>query len=441
MNGADEKDALHASMVAKGIISNVTGGRATEVQNDDIEVPRNIKTPELREKLRANLAEQINILVPGGTELYIGTPHTHDSLYDELIRGGADHLVIKLFEKEKRIDTRSRGNTQPETRFYVGFAPDMVFVGIHEATRLLEPGIHYTHNDGYIELAQQYDGIIDFYAGVSWPERFTKEDVLWRRKRIRTLNAWDSQYQLHSKPVTESRLDPDRIRIYDVEPTIIEANNEVTMILGNTRIVGATAVWDPALGKLKSDASPFTLLLTDAKGHLYWHLCESLTGPLATFGYNDQIVGGQVVQICDLVLKYQIPSVVIETNGIGGFAPNLLRQAFKSRGIRCGVIENHEVRNKQLRIISALEAPLHSKFLWAHEHIADEDKSPVFKQMRDFNPEVKNQPDNYIDSLAGAVLMTPIRIGKSVRNRTSINANIIKWRPNGGQFKAQIKYG
>ena len=62
----------------------------TRVQNDDVEVPRNIKTPEAREALRYRLGEQTHILVPGGSKLYVGTPHTHDSLYDEMERLGAD---------------------------------------------------------------------------------------------------------------------------------------------------------------------------------------------------------------------------------------------------------------------------------------------------------------------------------------------------------------
>ena len=69
---------------AAGIMSNITSSRADEVQNDDVEVPRNIKTPEARETLRYRLGEQTHILVPGGKKLYIGTPHTHDSLYDEM---------------------------------------------------------------------------------------------------------------------------------------------------------------------------------------------------------------------------------------------------------------------------------------------------------------------------------------------------------------------
>lgn len=428
-------DPLHYSMLAKGVLSNVTGSRADEVQNDDIEVPRNITTPEQREKLRERLDEQVHILKPNGTRLFIGTPHTYDSIYDEHIKNGADYLIIKLFEKEKRLNNVKKGE-----RYYIGFTPEMVFIGIYKSTELLEENNHYVFNDGYIEFDNDYNGIIDCYAGVSWPERFTPQDVLSRRRETRTINAWDSQYQLHSKPVTESRLDPNRMRLYDVEPTIIDANGEVTMMLGNTRIVGASALWDPSLGKLKSDASPFTLLLTDIKGHLYWHVGQGLTGELAVFGHNDQIIGGQVVQICDIVVKYQIPSVVIETNGIGGFAPNLLRQAFKSRNICCGVIENHENRNKNIRILEALEAPLESRFLWAHVRLADEKESPIFNQMRDFNPEITEQPDDYIDSLAGAILRTPIRIAKSVQQRTQTSNTMSSWRPNNGQLKAKIKY-
>lgn len=434
INGANDLDPIHSSMVAKGIMSNVTGSRATEAQNDDVEVPRNITTPELREKLRERLDEQVHILVPGGSRLFIGTPHTHDSLYDELIRNGADSLIIKLFGKEKRIEAKTGGGT----KFHIGFKPDVVFTGIYSSTALLNEGEHYKYKNGYIELSEEYDGIIDCYANISWPERFTPQDILNRRKETKTINAWDSQYQLHSKPVTESRLDPDRIRLYDVEPEVIIANNQVTMMLGKTKVIGVVAFWEPALGKIKSDASAFTILFTDAKGHLYWHVCKGLKGDFADFT-NGKITGGQVIQIKNLVLKYQIPSVTIETNGIGGFAPKLLREALKGTG--CGVVEEFSTINKQKRILDALEAPLQSRFLWAHVSVADEENSPVFGQMRDFNPEFTNQPDDYIDSLAGAVLKTPVRIGKMVRNINTTQSTINKWRPGTGQYRVIVDEG
>lgn len=432
-------DPLHSSMLAKGVLSNVTGSRADQAQNDDVEVPRNIATPELREKLRDRLDEQTHILKPGGEKLFIGTPHTYDSLYVDYERKGADVLTIRLFSSEERLTCIKAGE-----RYRIGFKAEYVFIGIYETAELLEETVHYSVEGEYITFGADYNGIIDCYAGVSWAERFTRADILIRRRETRTINAWDSQYQLHAKPITKKRLDPDRIRLYDVEPHIIDANGEVTMMLGNTRIIGASAVWDPSAGKIKSDASAFSLLFTDASGHLYWHVCAGLKGEIATFENErldgGRINGGQVMQICDYVAKYSIPSIIIETNGIGGFAPTLLRQALKSRGLNCGVIEHHETRNKQIRILEALDAPLQSRFLWAHVSVADKDTCPAFDQMRDFNPEIKDQPDDYIDCLAGAILNTPIRIAKSVQKRTGKSISIGDWRPNTGQLKAKINY-
>ena len=260
-----------------------------------------------------------------------------------------------------------------------------------------------------VEFADVPDTVIDFYADCAWPERFTREEMENRRKETRTINEWDSQYQLHSKPVGDVRLDPDRIREYNIHPQIRYANRTASLWLGNVQIVGAVAWWDVATGKVKADASAFSLMLTDARGHLYWHICQELTGELAEFDDNDKITGGQVAQIKELVLKYQIPVVCVEVNGPGSFAGKLLRQALKGTG--CAVREEFSITNKQKRILDAFEAPLSSRFLWAHTDVLD---GPVYDQMRDFNPALTNQPDDFIDSGAGAISQTPVRIGKVV---------------------------
>ncbi|MBA5203095.1 phage terminase large subunit [Pectobacterium aroidearum] len=423
-------DKRNASMYAKGILSNVTSARADECQNDDVEVPRNIQTPEAREKLRYRLGEQTHILVPGGRKLYIGTPHTHDSLYDEVEKMGADCLTIKLFHHEYRIEEKDA----KKTRYQIGFRPEYVFVGIHIGARLLVEGVDYRITDSdVIEFAEPPDMLVDCYAECEWPERFTREEMLKRRQETRTINEWDSQYQLHSKPVGDVRLNPDRIREYAVQPEVRYANGGCSMWLGNLQIVGAVAWWDVASGKVKADASAFSLMLTDARGHLYWHVCQALTGELAEFDEKDKIVGGQVVQIRELVVKYQIPRVVVEVNGPGSFAGKLLRQALKGAG--CGVQEEFSTTNKQKRILDAFEAPLSSKFLWAHSDVLD---GPMYDQMRDFNPAVTDQPDDYIDSGAGAISQTPVRIGKLVgKPTTGAREN---WQPYDGDFEVATDY-
>src|SRR5690606_31867216 len=137
------------------------------------------------------------------------------------------------------------------------------------------------------------------------------------------------------------------------------------------------------------------------------HVARGLEGELAEFDAQDRITGGQVMQVRDLVLALHIPVVVVETNGPGGFVPNILRQALKGTG--CGVREEHSSQNKQKRMLDALEPPLSSRFLWAPIDVL---KGPLWDQMRDFNPALTNQPDDYLDSGAGAISQTPVRIGK-----------------------------
>ncbi|EJA2550675.1 phage terminase large subunit [Serratia marcescens] len=422
-------DMRNGSMYAKGILSNVTSARADECQNDDVEVPRNIQTPEAREKLRYRLGEQTHILVPGGRKLFIGTPHTHDSLYDEVEAMGADCLTIKLFEKEHRIDEK-----QATARSYaLPFRPEYVFVGIHIGARLLAEGVDYQLTAAGITFAEPPGTTVDCYAECAWPERFTPAEMEKRRQETRTVNEWDSQYQLHSKPIGESRLDPERIREYNVQPEIRYANRTASMWLGSQQIVGAVAWWDVATGKAKADASAFSLVLTDARGHLYWHVCHELIGDLAEFDERDKITGGQVVQIRELVIRHQIPQVVVEVNGPGSFAGKLLRQALKGTG--CGVREEFTITNKQKRILDAFEAPLSSRFLWAHSDVLD---GPAYDQMRDFNPAVTNQPDDFIDSGAGAISETPVRIGKLVGKPTAQGRE--DWQPTDGDHEVAVDY-
>lgn len=420
-------DERNPSMQAAGIMSNITSSRADEVQNDDVEVPRNIKTPEAREALRYRLGEQTHILVPGGSKLYVGTPHTHDSLYDEMERLGADCMTIRMFDREHRIENAAR------TRYDVPFVPEFVFSGIGSGAVLLVEDADYFLTATSIEFVSPPRTLVDCYAGSAWPERFDRDELLKRRRETRTINEWDSQYQLHSKPVSEIRLDPARIIPYDCDPVIRFANGEVGMWLGSTRIVGATAYWDCSLGKIKSDASAFSLLLTDSRGQLYWHAAQGLTGDLAEFDEKDRIIGGQVIQVRELVLRLQIPRVVVETNGPGGFVPNILRQALKGTG--SGVCEEHSSINKQKRILDAFEAPMSSRFLWAHVSVLN---GPSWDQMKDFNPALRDQPDDYLDSAAGAIASTPVRIGKIVGNPTMQSKE--DWRPSAGVHDVAVEY-
>ena len=69
------------SVVCQGIHGNITGARADLIICDDVEVPNTCNTQQKREMLRERLRELDFILSPGGAMIYIGTPHTMDTIY------------------------------------------------------------------------------------------------------------------------------------------------------------------------------------------------------------------------------------------------------------------------------------------------------------------------------------------------------------------------
>lgn len=431
-------DVRHGSIHARGILSNVTGSRANEIQNDDVEVPSNIGTPEAREKLRYRLGEQSFILIPGGQRLFVGTPHTHDSLYTDIKKLGAKCLVLKMYEKEKRFESVSEA--------IVDFDPVYVFSGIGSQAKLLKEGKDYKfiqQGNSYRIIFTESHYLIDVYSEALWPERFTPKVMEERRRECRTINEWDSQYQLHAKPIGDVRLDPDKMIPYDCEPVLKRANGRYIMMLGERQIVGITMRWDPSSGKLKSDISSVALVLHDDFGNKYWHRSVALTGEVVTHDAQGNIIGGQVWQLCDLIQQFNVPSISIETNGIGNFAPASLKGALKARRIRCGVNEVHNTGNKNKRILEALEGPLMSGLLWVHTSVIDtpeegENSSRQYKNMRMFNPAIADQDDDDLDSLAGAVTDSPERVGK-IHRQNEVNESP-NWRTDGGVVEATLDF-
>lgn len=451
VNGA--RDARNASMRANGVTSNATGARADAVDFDDIEVPGNIETIEARLKLRQRISESTHIAVPGAQKTYIGTPHTTDSIYPERIAGGAAVLKIPLFENVVRFKPDTTRTSFP---FAFKPGPDGLYVitGIHNGARVLAEGVDYVVRNGQVITHRPPNTVVDICAGCAWPERFTRKEIEIRRKETRTLNAWDSQYQLEAKPLGNIRLDPERLIPYDCEPVLSQANGETIMLLGGVRIVGMAMRWDPSGGKTNSDVSATTAVLQDEDGRRYIHRVSRLLGDLVEFAEDGKtIIAGQVLQLCDQAKAVGAPRITVETNGIGGFAPKVLIGALKQRGLRnVGVQEETAVANKNKRILEALEPLLMSDGqLWAHVSVlGDLDKldGPLPTQMRQWNPEVTtSQPDDYLDVVAGAVTETPERISRAIAPpevpepaKILAGADPQDWRPSAGVYQVEYEH-
>lgn len=435
------QDARNASMRANGVTSNATGARADDVDFDDIEVPGNIETPEARLKLRQRISESTHIAVPGAQMTFIGTPHTHDSIYPERIESGAAVLKITLFEHSVRFAKDVDKRTRYPFPHPIGDDGLYVMVGINKHARMLVEGADYVVRGEEIVFAKPPGATFDIASMCQWPERFTRDEIAERRKKTLTFNAWDSQYMLEAKPLSEIRLDPAKLKAYDVEPRFVMANGEMGMWLGKARIVGASCRWDPSGGKLRSDASAVALVLQDDRGNRYWHRAARLTGEVAVMSDDGKkIIGGQIMQLIEMIRELRIPRVTVETNGIGGFAPAWLKAAVRQHlRLPCGVATEISVENKNKRILEAIEAPLSSGMLWAHVSVL---KGPARNQMRDWNPATQKQPDDDIDALAGAITETPERVNRVVPEG-GLNApprQTDDWRPSGGTHEVEVEY-
>lgn len=78
------------SLKAVGITGQLTGSRATHIVADDIEVPKNSATEQMREKLAELIKEFDAVIKPGGEIIYLGTPQTYHSIYRQLSERGYD---------------------------------------------------------------------------------------------------------------------------------------------------------------------------------------------------------------------------------------------------------------------------------------------------------------------------------------------------------------
>lgn len=336
------------SMMAKGITANITGCRADIVICDDVEVPNTCDTIEKRKELRERLSEMQYVLVPGGSQLYVGTPHHYHTIY-------ANKPRMELDEEQEFLN-------------------------------------------GFVRLTLP---ILDESGNSAWIERYSERDIA-RMKRTNGPNKFASQMMLEPRNITQGRLNAKQLKFYD-DP--IDYTKELkTLFIGETKITSASAFWDPAFGSAKGDHSVIAVIYADAKGGYYLH-------HIAYIRTNDMDEQDEATQQCtkiaEIAKAHYLPSMTIETNGIGKFLPKILRNTLANVRAPCSVNELHQSQNKDARIIDAFDAVLAAERLHVHRSVL---KTPFITEMQEWRPGVNKGHDDGLDAVAGALLQTPDRL-------------------------------
>jgi hypothetical protein len=345
------------SALARGIDGNITGSRADIIICDDVEVPRTAATPQRRRILRERLAELDFILVPDGTLLFVGTPHARESLY---------------------------AAGEPLTQ---GF----------EALRL---------------------PVLDATGRSAWPERFSLAHID-RLRRKAGPDRFAAQMLLRPVDVEPGRLPAHGLRRHEGELEWREAQGQPQLWLEGRRMVSASAWWDPAFagGPTSSgaDASVVAALFVDAEGGLWLQRVLYLEAGAGDPAAGGDMAGAQCRQVADLMAALHLPSLRIETNGLGRFLPGLLRRELARRRQAGSVLEATSRTAKAARILAAFEAPLAAGLLSAHSGVW---ASPFLNELRDWRPEGAGHDDG-LDAVAGAIAAEPVRLGPSPARRAA----------------------
>jgi len=369
------------SVLARGLQGNLTGSRADVVICDDVEVPNTCDTPGKRRDLRQRLKELDFVLVPGGTSLFVGTPHNFYSIYSTNIDPG-------LGEEKPCLD---------------GFLRKQI-------------------------------AVVDKAGTSRWPERFNADTLNNLAKKVGP-QQYKSQMLLEPTHHSALRLDPNKLRTYSGEIEIAFRNGRRELSIAGNLMVGAACWWDPAYGKPDSgDGSVVACVFTDRVGVYWLHDIAYLTFDSARLVETDE-----ASQLCEHVVAFAIrneqPSVIVENNGLGRFLPGLLRRAAAAAGQPLQVTEATSTTTKARRILEAFDPLLASGHLNAHERIWS---TAFIREMSEWRAENSSRDDG-LDAVAGCLRSQPVRLPTQapIANRHAATSD---WRIRGRQFMADTRF-
>lgn len=341
------RELRDASMTGRGLSANLTGGRAELIICDDVEVPNTADSASKRAALRTRLQELSYLRAAGGRMLYVGTPHAFDTIYTTEMRGDI-----------------------------AGHVP---FLGGCEVLRV---------------------PVVDATGVYAWPEKFSPE-VLSAVKHRTGNAAFRSQMLLQPVNLHAARLNHELVQVYD---EMVIYNREVQeLFIGAQKMVSACAWWDPSLGKEKSDGSVLAIVYTDARGHAWVQRVLYLQDYLR----GDMSAQAQCESVAKILKEYHVPAVGLETNGIGGFLPKMLREEIVRARCGCSMRAIHSTEKKSARILRAFDVMMAARMLHVHAEVM---RTRFATEMRDWRPDARGDHDDGLDAVAGALSMEPMRL-------------------------------
>jgi len=375
------------SVKSVGITGQITGSRADVLIADDVEVPNNSSTQMMRDKLSEAVKEFDAILKPGGRIIYLGTPQTEMSLYNQLPERGYEVRIWPALYPELSQVIKYQGKLAP-----------MITQGLEQdASRVSQP---------------------------TDPKRFSEEDLLERRASYGKA-GFALQFQLDT-----SLSDADRYPL-KVSDLVIQNLNPT---MGHLKVAWAAAP-ELCINDLPNvaltgdrfyrpmwksdDMNEYTgaVMSIDPSGRgkdeTGYACVKALAGNLFLTEAGG-ITGGYELETLEALAyaakRNQIKYIIIEANFGDGMFTQLLKPVL-ARIYPCTVEEVKHSTQKEARIIDTLEPVMSTHRLIVDQRVIQKDfdtapdvKYSLFYQMtrltRDRGALVH---DDRLDALAIAV--------------------------------------
>ena len=353
--GPSDNDRV-PSFTAASITGQITGTRGTVIISDDVETGVNTLTFEMRERLREQVKEFDNILIPGGDIIFLGTPWHLESLYDKLAESGytfrswparypggdwdtVDDLEPELQDDLDQGDTECGDSIWPER-----------FTDLELTER--------EASEGRSTFAMQYQMLTSLGDGLQYPLRladFIVHPV--NRDRAPLTIAWGK---------TNDRGGTTRIEDIPSLGFGMDGFYAPIMYSENWGEYTTTRMWIDPSGA-GADSTGYAII-----GYVNGYLWVKAVGGLEG-GYSTPTLNG----LANLAREHRVREIVCEDNWGQGMFLNLfqpiLRQHFiESEDEKWGAtLEGFRVQGqKEVRIIQALEPVMNQKRLILDPEVA-----------------------------------------------------------------------
>ena len=324
---APAKAAHSPSVKSVGITGQLTGSRADFIISDDCESLNNSLTQSMRDKLTDNVKEFEAVLSPKGKIIFLGTPQSDMSVYNDLPARGY----------ETRIWTARMPETIKLTRYESKLAPFIIDQKLKE----LEP--------------------ID-------PDRFN-QDELNEREASYGRSGFALQFMLDT-----TLSDKERYPLKLSDLIVMDINNDIAPVkvawAGSPEYVcedlpsvgftgdkyykpmfksedfsdfkGSVMAIDPA-GRGQDELG--IAIVKQLGGNLYVQSCTGLSG-----GYTES----NLTKIATMARDAKVNMIIVESNFGDGMFTQLLKPVVQ-RYYPCTIDEVNHTKQKELRIIDTLE--------------------------------------------------------------------------------------